>query len=468
MAPTAIDRLVDDVTEWSRGRDYPAPAAWLAGEGLEHCLWQLLDARRRWLGRTYPFLWKSGDAHRLLVQSAAPRLVDQHGLAEHGATAIRVLLDYLDDAGRFHPGSARTAVLHKELDRAAPKYAAAMADPSVWRLAKRVFTAMVQDGVDTTDDVAVWDWTAEFNNAGPERRWEVLGPLLDRQPVLRTGVITAEDGTVAALLPGEPMPPRPDPDPGAMADSLSDPATPLPPVADLADAAAESLLIGVLVTLGQWAGAGRKMSKQGVLAPEELRSLPEWLPLESDEVRTLREDPGLDRWWRIALETDVLRLSRTQVNPGGRYALAGQARDGEADTATLLAFWMELFVLSVEPDRGAQADTMDASARRWGRLALGELYRANGPMTVGALTERLMSKHGTDVDPRLPELVSRLTRNEIAMVMLNAAEHGATTIESGDDGTGSPDTAVELTALGRYAVRQRLLGVEGDAPLPSM
>lgn len=90
-------------------------------------------------------------------------------------------------------------------------------------------------------------------------------------------------------------------------------------------------------------------------------------------------------------------------------------------------------------------------------------------MTLGSLTERLMSKHtGADVNPRLPELVSRLTRNEIAMVMLSAAEHGATTIESGNDGTGSADTAVELTALGRYAVRQRLVGVEGDAPVPSM
>lgn len=132
MAPSAIDRSIDDATAWSQGREYPAPTTWLMGEGLRYCLWQLLDGHRRWLGRAHPLLWKSGDVHRLLVDTAAPHLVDRHGLAEHGATGIRLLLDYLDDADRFHPGSARTETLRKELARATPKYTAATADPSVW------------------------------------------------------------------------------------------------------------------------------------------------------------------------------------------------------------------------------------------------------------------------------------------------------------------------------------------------
>lgn len=151
---------------------------------------------------------------------------------------------------------------------------------------------------------------------------------------------------------------------------------------------------------------------------------------------------------------------------GPRYPFAERIRLGETDTATTLRFWMELFEHSVEPQRGSAVDTVDTAARQWGPRALGELYRANGAMTLGKLTELLLSGDAGDV-AGTRELLSGVSLTEIGLVMLNAVEHGAATVEPGGDGASmfSADTFVELTPLGRYAVRQRLLGVRVDAPL---
>src|SRR6266496_4353862 len=94
------------------------------------CLELLLEARHNWLNSPDPTLWKTGDAHRLLIDTAAPRLTALRGLTEHGATALRMLVDFLDETDRFHPGSMRAAALRRELDRAAAKFPAAMADES--------------------------------------------------------------------------------------------------------------------------------------------------------------------------------------------------------------------------------------------------------------------------------------------------------------------------------------------------
>ena len=59
----------------------------------------------------------------------------------------------------------------KELDRLAPKYPAAMADTSRWRLAKRVFTAVLEDGISLGSDPAVLDaWAQRFSACDAEGR----------------------------------------------------------------------------------------------------------------------------------------------------------------------------------------------------------------------------------------------------------------------------------------------------------
>jgi hypothetical protein len=76
-----------------------------------------------------------------------PRQVDNWDLTAQGLDTIRDYLRFLDATDRLHPASTRVPALLKELDRLAPRYSVAMADTSRWRLAKRVFHAILADGI---------------------------------------------------------------------------------------------------------------------------------------------------------------------------------------------------------------------------------------------------------------------------------------------------------------------------------
>jgi hypothetical protein len=111
MLNRASVRIVRDVCEWLSGRadQDAADVDWLPDGNAVCCLKFLLEARENWLNSPDPTLWKTGDAHRLLIDTAAPRLTDIYRLTEHGPSVLRVLFDFLDDTNRFHPGGMRVA-----------------------------------------------------------------------------------------------------------------------------------------------------------------------------------------------------------------------------------------------------------------------------------------------------------------------------------------------------------------------
>jgi hypothetical protein len=58
-----------------------------------------------------------------------------------------------------------------------------MADTSRWRLAKRVFTAILADGIPLDAEPAVLDaWAQRFTARDAAGRREVLGELMDQHP----------------------------------------------------------------------------------------------------------------------------------------------------------------------------------------------------------------------------------------------------------------------------------------------
>src|SRR5439155_1262459 len=80
-----------------------------------------------------------------------------------------------------------------------------MADTSRWRLAKRVFTAILADGISLDADPDVLDaWAQEFSARDAEGRREVLGELMDQHPEYATGRVLIHDGQVAVLRAGMP------------------------------------------------------------------------------------------------------------------------------------------------------------------------------------------------------------------------------------------------------------------------
>lgn len=98
---------------------------------------------------------------------------------------VREFLRFLDETGQLHPASTRAATLLKELDRLAPRFPAVMADSSRWRLVKRVFTAMMADGVPVDDDAKIDRWAERFSALGPADRRFVLGELMAERSRLR-------------------------------------------------------------------------------------------------------------------------------------------------------------------------------------------------------------------------------------------------------------------------------------------
>ncbi|MGH3587703.1 MAG: hypothetical protein ACRDQ0_15420, partial [Pseudonocardia sp.] len=116
MINRAAVRIVRDVREWlsDRSDQDAARADWPPDGDAVRSLEILLEARQNMLNRPDPTLWRTGDAHRLLIDTAAPRLTDVHRLSEHGPAVLQVLVDYLDATDRFHPASMRVATLRKE------------------------------------------------------------------------------------------------------------------------------------------------------------------------------------------------------------------------------------------------------------------------------------------------------------------------------------------------------------------
>jgi hypothetical protein len=409
---------------------------------------------------------------------------------------VRILFDFLADTDRFHPASMRVPTLRKELDRAAARFPAAMADPSVWRLAKRVFMAMGADGVDRGDDAAVDDWAAAFSAAPAERRRAVLGVLLDRQPELLTSRFAIRDGKVAALAPGSPVPPefhRHDPD--NCAHCLDTPANPpiaLPPVGELAGAARESTLLRTMLACGHWAAAGRPVTKNGFPPPADTQSLAAAMNMQlRDSIRDLGGHPGLLRAWRLALDAEVLRLHRTAVVAGPGLATLTAAMADTADPDHILRVWKDLADIAVTgptrlPTKGGLSPELDEFIRPWGPRALGELYRNGDQTMVDELVEKLIADyHGSGTSEMLETVIGAAVRNSL----LAASEAGIATVTVPPDADADPElapiidrshrvlgepawavvaipgTRVELTALGRYFVRQNILTEGTPAPL---
>jgi hypothetical protein len=481
MLNRASVRIVRDVREWLSGRDVPG-GDWLADGDAVCCLEVLLEARENWLNIPDPTLWKTGDVHRLLVDTVAPRLTDVYRLTELGPVVLRVLVDFLDDTDRFHPASMRVAALRKELDRAVARFPAAMADESVWRLAKRVFVAMRAEGVDLADDAAVDAWAAEFSVAPVGRRRAVLGVLLDRQPELLTCQFVIRDSQVAAIAPGVPVPPqfrRHDPDtcPDCSAVPVNPPVA-LPPVDELAKVARESVLMRRMLACGRWAGASRGVTRQGFPAAADTRSLAEALGIEvGGSVRDPRDHAGLIRGWRLALEVEILRLHRTAVVAGPGLAAVERAMTDDADPEHVLSVWKEIVDVAVT----GSAPELEEFSRPWGPRALGDLYRADGPVDLGDLIDKLVTDyHGSGADEMLAVLAGVAVRGGLlvgteagAVAVTVPTDIDTEMVRAASDLPGEPawavvpvpGTTVELTPLGRYLVRLNLLAEGTHAPL---
>jgi len=363
---------------------------------------------------------------------------------------------------------------------------------------------MRSDGVDFNDEDAIAAWVEAFNRRPPTDRREVLGELLDAQPELGRARFVAHEGVVAGLDPDAPVPPQFQPHPAG-----DEPAGAYPPVVlaedhELAAAARASILLGRVITLARWVGAGRPVSRRGELIPPDTRALARVLHLSDaltaasggGRATDMRDVPPLTMAFYLAVETELIAVRRSGIVPGPRIGECDRLDHGPEADEVALGLWEELFDLTARQaatppaDPQSPANALSKWAGGWGPRALTMLYERQAANDIAELVATLVSEHEATLDHEestegaivlagLPGLTVRGTLAELA-------DHGAVTITAPVPPDtraatparpalaaiglpawaldNAPGVTARLTPLGTWAVRRALLAEGAQAP----
>jgi hypothetical protein len=466
----------------------------------EDCLRYLLSSRAKFLHRPDPTRWRNGDIRELLLDLAPTRLTENCDLSSHGVATLRAYLEFLDSSDHLHPASATVPALLKELDRVAPFYPEAMADQSRFRLAKRLYTAMLADGVVVEDDTAVNAWVETFNDDSAERKQAVLGQLLDDTPELATAWFVATDGQVAALVR------RPTGDAAQPDDPPTDfPAVGLPDDATLAAEARSSSTMRRIWDLAEWVAPRRTVTKEGELLPKDVRALAESLHLGAPSFLKgrlqFRDLPEVSQPFWLALAAEVLAIRRTGAVPGPRYDLwasiwgSSKLLDGEpaAFSAAVLEAWEEVFQLIVEHNGGpVSRETMAERLQEWARNVTPKLIAGLYAVETGRDAQELIRSTLTEVgatgrDDEDGIVLQQVLSGMLGGDLIDLEKHGAVRFSgpglvdfstsratldaqgvealAGMELADAVGVTVHLTPLGTWALRRAFLTEGAAAPL---
>jgi hypothetical protein len=496
MSARTTDRILADFETWATGQRLP-----LAGsaEGVERGprertpIRALLTGRANLLGKPDPARWRSGDVHEVLMQFCPARQLDVWGIGTHAPTELREFLRFLAETGRLHPGSTRVSTLIKELDRLVPNFGAAMADRSRWRLAKRVMNAMRDDDVDLDDPAAVDQWAVAFSARSAQERRPVLGELIDSQAGLGYGTFMIYDGEVVVLEPG---PPQCRLDEWPYAECTCGecptqvyPAISLPDETQLAKAvpSAGSGLFTCLLAFARWVSTeGRPVDQHGLLRREAVREAAQ--VFELDPADRLSQLPALSRFWDLCLEFGILELRHARVVPGPAFDTVHRIVSGEAPADEALTLWCDLFdemSSKIQIGGNGELDSMvRALAGPWPPRLFAHLY-ASSPQgeAIGFadLVKETLHDHPDEFPPNADHSAIQVITGMGQMTFGYVAEHGgvqtsgwtppafpadsATLLEIESLLSGPPSRLrVQLTDLGRYAMRRQLLRAGATAP----
>jgi hypothetical protein len=196
----------------------------------------------------------------------------------------------------------------------------------------------------------------------------------------------------------------------------------------------------------------------------------------------------LRSWW-LALDAEVVQLHRTEVVAGPALAAVEQAMADTADPDHTLGVWKDIADIAVTGPmvaKDSRVAELDEFIRPWGPRALGELYRADDAVAIADLVDALHDEyHG----PAASEMLAKMTGVAVRTGLQAATEAGMAIVQVPTDVDIDPDisslvdgsggilgapawavttiegASVELTPLGRYAVRLNLLAEGTHAPL---
>jgi len=409
----------------------------------------LFDLMRDYLDIDRPADLGKGDLEELLLHIYPRKItVLDSADAEDTTSAIRDFLAYLADTGTTPEGTVRT--LERELDRIAPRFAEAVMDPSNWGMARSFVQAMVADGVDLDDQAAVGRWIAAYNTRlddfaddndddADDTDWKDAFGLPDRLPPMR-----------------------------------------LPSAAELAEPARDAPMIGQLRALAAWLGSGRLVTENaelaggdaaeaavalgiGVSAAIDDQALPGLTDLPA--VGRMRDVPGLDYLWRLALDTGFIELNDEET-----HAVPGELAQARPDSDDeMLDAWNGVFALVLDTlDIAASLDQrrsreLDFFGQGAALAVILFLARPDG-LLVAEASEMVQSAAVAELAP-IPAAKAwqswvRAHGDPARLLLGRMSELGAVRIS--DSGEGD---VARLTPLALAAIRTQLIDAGVEIPL---
>jgi hypothetical protein len=212
-------------------------------------------------------------------------------------------LRFLGDEGII--GARHAAALANHAISLGAAFRAAALDESNWSMGKRLWSQAQSEGVDTTDEAAIQQFTNEFNSRPFEERDAILGSL-----------------------PG-----MPGPLPHPIGSSIPAPLPPvvLAPEEQLEAAALETVALRRLTRLVEFVGEARSLTQKGNLKLADGKELVGLLETGDEfdvaigervwKTRSTVQLRGVDVTFRIALESQLLTIDRNKAIPGSHAKL---------------------------------------------------------------------------------------------------------------------------------------------------
>ncbi|WP_189192557.1 hypothetical protein [Streptomyces albiflavescens] len=221
---------------------------------------------------------------------------------------LRCLLRYLDDVHLADPRGASLPEVLEAVDAAAPRYAEAMADRSLWGLAKFWITTAAEQGVDVHDEQALQDFVGRAQGGEVPYDPKVLQTIVERH--MRSSGPVRSEPQLPVALPGDDV---------------------------LREQAGRSPVLRQLRGLAEWAGRDRRtLTGSGRLRLSDARELVERLDTgdDTDSVRSSAELSRLNLLVEWAKKARLIRVAK-----GRLYAVA----KAEPVLNDPLALWRRAF-----------------------------------------------------------------------------------------------------------------------------
>lgn len=427
MAKDAFDAALAGFGKWTK-----TASVRLTGDPTQDVaeMRVVIDLMRDHLGIAGPAEVTAADLEELLLQ-VYPRKITILDDAETVGTipAVSDFFTYLAETGELT--QSRAAELDSALTAIAPRFGAAVMDPSNWGMARSFVTMMIDDGVDLDDQADVQRWISDYHSNAGDLSQQELGPDLKE----------------TFGVPDELPPIR------------------LPADAELAAVARQVPLFAQLCSLGVWLGEdGRPVDEDEELLAGDVPAAAAAMGIDTAELPYL---------WELAMESDFVYLENDQDDESALLAVCGDfARDwDDLGDFEVLELWQTLLGLTLVsaleiaaeqyPDRSS---ALDFTGHGVTLAVMLFLSRARG-IPVAEASDLLRETAAAGLPDELAAKAWQAWTDEhgdpIRLLLRRLTELGAVRC------TEDPDEGelMWLTSLGLRAVRAQLVDSGVDVPL---